>query len=95
MSRHKPSIILESVNKTTYISDQILAAEGAWAVCYDGNPVNLKSHNILVNYPAPKYKKMVFVNPGHAINLCKKLNIQFNTNKFTVLLMTVGTQVYP
>lgn len=95
MSRPKPTVILEHVQKTTYKCDQILESEGIWAVFYEGKPINLKSYNILVNYPGPKYKKVSFSNPGHAINLAKKLNNQFKTDKFTVWIFPSGTQVYP
>lgn len=95
MSRPKPQVVLENINKTTYISEQVLASEGIWAVYYDGKPINLKTHNILVSYPGPKYKKNSFSNKGHAINLCKKLNVMFKTEKFSVMLLTVGTQIYP
>lgn len=95
MSRPKPQVLLEHINKSNYKSDQVLVSEGIWAVFYDGSPINLKTHNILVNYPGPKYKKVSFSNPGHAINLCKKLNNQFKTDKFTVVLLQSGPQVYP
>lgn len=95
MSRPKPTVLLEHVNKTNYKSDQILSSEGIWAVYYDLQPINLKTHNMLVAYPGPKYKKVSFSNPGHAINLAKKLNTQFKTDKFTVVLLTAGEQVYP
>lgn len=95
MSRPKPQVLLEHINKSNYKSDQVLVSEGIWAVFYDGSPINLKTHNILVNYPGPKYKKVSFSNPGHAINLCKKLNSQFKTDKFTVVLLQSGPQVYP
>jgi len=95
MSRPKPTIILEQINKTTYISEQVLGSEGIWAVFYDGKPINLKTHNILVNYPGPKYKKSSFPNSGHAINLCKKMNALFKTDKFTVVLLKQGDQIYP
>lgn len=95
MSRPKPKIILEHVNKTTYVSEQVLASEGIWAVFYDGTPINLKTLNILVSYPGPKYKKVSFSNQGHAVNLCKKLNVLFKTNKFTVVLLQQGQTVYP
>jgi hypothetical protein len=95
MSRPKPVIVLEHVNKTTYISEQVLDSEGIWAVYYDQKPINLKTHNILVSYPGPKYKKVSFSNKGHAINLCKKLNIMFKTEKFSVVLLKVGEQIYP
>jgi hypothetical protein len=94
MSRPKPTVLLDHVNKTTYKSDQVLASEGIWAVFYDNQPINLKTHNILVSYPGPKYKKVSFSNSGHAINLCKKLNILFKTDKFTVVLLKQGDTVY-
>jgi len=95
MSRPKPNVLLEHVNKTTYKSDQILESEGIWAVYYDNKPINLKTQNILVAYPGPKYKKVSFSNPGHAINLAKKLNTLFKVDKFTVVLLAKGDQIYP
>lgn len=95
MSRPKPTIILENVNKTTYISEQVLDSDGIWAVFYNGKPINLKTYNILVNYPGPKYKKVSFSNRGHAINLCKKLNVMFKTDKFSVVMLVEGEQIYP
>jgi hypothetical protein len=95
MSRPKPSVLIEHVNKTTYKSDQILVSEGIWAVYYDQQPINLKTQNILVAYPGPKYKKVSFSNPGHAINLAKKLNTLFKTDKFSVVLLKAGDQIYP
>jgi hypothetical protein len=95
MSRPKPTVIIEHVNKTTYKSDQVLSSEGIWAVFYDNKPINLKTHNILVSYPGPKYKKVSFSNPGHAINLAKKLNTLFKTDKFTVVLLSQGETIFP
>jgi hypothetical protein len=95
MSRPKPSVLLEHVNKANYKSDQILNSEGIWAVFYDGQPINLKTQNILVAYPGPKYKKVSFSNPGHAINLAKKLNTLFKCDKFSVVLLKAGDQIYP
>ncbi len=95
MSRPKPHVLLETVNKKSYVSDQILASEGIWTVFYDGQPINLKTHNILVSYPGPKYKRVSFSNKGHAINLAKKLNVAFKTNKFEVFLLTGGERIYP
>ena len=95
MSRPKPQIILEHVNKANYRSDQVLAADGIYAVFFDGQPINLKTANMLVSYPGPKYKKVSFSNQGHAINLCKKLNTQFRTDKFTVMLLKVGEKIFP
>ena len=94
MSRPKPTVILETLDKATYKCDQVLASEGIWAVYYEGRPVNLKTHNILVSYPGPKYRKVSFSNPGHAISLAKKLNSQFKTDKFTVVLLNQGSVIF-
>lgn len=93
MSRPKPTILLENVNKNDYKSEQILAADAIWAVFYKNKPFNLKSSNLLNNYPGPKYKKVSFSNPGHAFNLAKKLNTMFNTEEFTVVKLTQGETV--
>jgi len=88
-------VLIEHVNKTNYKTEQVLSSTGIWAVFYDNQPINLKSGNMLVSYPGPKYKKTSFSNPGHAINLAKKLNTLFKTDKFTVQLLKSGDQVYP
>jgi len=95
MSRTQPKVILEHVDKVTYKTDQIVEASGIWAVFYDGQPINLKSQHYLANEAAPKYKKTSFSNPGHARNLCRKLNTLFKTDKFSVVFMNQGRQVYP
>jgi hypothetical protein len=95
MSRNQPVVLLEYVDKKTYKCDQIVEAAGIWAVFHDGQPINLKSSHYLTNDAAPKYKKTSFSNPGHARNLCRKLNSQFKTDKFTVVLLNSGRQVYP
>jgi len=93
MSRPKPTILLEYVNKKTYRSEQILDAEAIWAVFYQNKPFNLKSSNMLTNYPGPKYKKTSFSNPGHAHNLAKKLNDMFSCEDFKVVMLTSGEEV--
>lgn len=95
MSRPKPQVLVELTNKTTYKTEQVLQSEGIWAVYFDNQPINLKTSNYLVQYPGPKYKKVSFSNPGHAINLAKKLNAQFKTDKFSVVLLKAGEQIYP
>ena len=95
MSRPKPNVLVELANKSTYKVEQVLASEGIWAVFYDSHPINLKTANLLVQHPGPKYKKVSFSNPGHAINLARKLNTQFKTDKFTVVLLKSGNQIYP
>ena len=95
MSRPKPRVIIEHTNKVTYKTEQVLASDGVWAVFYDNQPINLKTSNMLIQYPGPKYKKVSFSNPGHARNLARKLNTQFRTDQFTVVLLTLGTKIYP
>lgn len=95
MSRSQPKVLLELVDKKTYKCDQVVEAAGIWAVMYDGQSINLKSQHYLDNQTTPKYKKTSFSNPGHARNLCRKLNAQFKTNKFSVVFMNSGSVVYP
>ena len=95
MSRPKPSVLIEHTNKQSYKTEQVLASEGVWAVFYNNTPINLKTSNMLTQYPGPKYKKVSFSNPGHAHNLSKKLNAQFKTDKFTVVLLKQGDIVQP
>jgi hypothetical protein len=95
MSRPKPQVLIEHTNKQTYKTEQVLAAEGIWAVFFDSQPINLKTANLLTQYPGPKYKKVSFSNSGHAINLARKLNTQFKTDKFTVVLLKSGDKIYP
>ena len=95
MSRPKPNVLIEHTDKATYKTEQVLASEGVWAVFFDFKPINLKTSNMLTQYPGPKYKKVSFSNQGHAINLAKKLNAQFRTDKFSVVLLTQGETVFP
>ena len=90
MSRPKPTVLLQHSNKTTFKMDEVLAAEGIWAVFYEGKPINLKSSSLVANYPGPKYKKVSFSNSGHAFNLATRLNKLFKTDKFQVMKFTKG-----
>jgi hypothetical protein len=95
VSRTQPRVLAEIVDKNTYKCDQIIEASGIWVVCYEGQPFNLKNQHYLDSSVVPKYKKTAFSNPGHARNLCRKLNNQFHTDKFSVVFMNSGTKVYP
>ena len=95
MSRNKPEILLEHINKTTYKSEQILAAEGIYAVFYEGKPINIKNVSTYFSLPAPRYKKSSFQNPGFAINLCRKLNKKYRCASFTVVELIKGEQIFP
>jgi len=93
MSRPKPSIILNYTDPKTYKSEQVLKAEAIYAVFYEGQPINLRSLNSLLDYPGPKYKKCSFSNSGHAFNLSEKLNKLFKTNKFEVFSLSQGVRI--
>jgi hypothetical protein len=95
MSRNASKVLLEMVDKKTYRVDQIIEASGIWAVFYEGAAINLKNQHYLDSNSVPKYKKTSFSNPGHARNLCRKLNKQFKTDKFSVVFLSHGTTVYP
>ena len=90
MSRPKPTVLLEVINKNTYKSEQVLNAEAIYSVFFNGTPINLRTLNTLVNYPGPKYKKVSFSNPGHAFNLAERLNKIFSTDQFAVVKLTQG-----
>jgi len=90
MSRPKPNVLLKFTDKNTFRSEEILDAEAIWAVFYQNKPFNLKSSNSISPTPGPKYKKTSFSNPGHAINLAKKLNNLFKVTDFKVVKLTSG-----
>jgi hypothetical protein len=93
MSRPKPTVLLEAINKHTYKAEQVLEADAIYSVFLEGKPINLRSLNTLVSYPGPKYKKVSFSNPGHAFNLAERLNKIFQTNGFQVVKLTQGIVV--
>lgn len=90
MSRPKPEILLESINKQTYKAEQILSADAIYSVFYKNKPINLRVLNKLVSYPGPKYKKVSFSNSGHAFNLSERMNKLFDTEDFQVIKLTSG-----
>mgnify|MGYP000045850634 CR=1 FL=1 len=79
----KPKIIVEQMDRKTYVSEQVVEVDDLFIVCYDGKPFSLRSVNTLIN-SAPKYSNTTFSNQSHASNLVKKLNTKFNTTKFSV-----------
>lgn len=93
MSRPKPTVLLEVVNKNTYRAEQVLSAGAIYSVFFNGEPINLRTLNTLVSYPGPKYKKVSFSNPGHAFNLAERLNKIFGTEEFKVVRLTQGEVV--
>jgi len=93
MSRPKPDILLEAINKNTYHAEQVLSADAIYSVFLKDAPINLRTLNTLVSYPGPKYKKVSFSNPGHAFNLAERLNKIFSTDGFRVVKLTQGEVV--
>ena len=93
MARPKPTIILEHTDNQTYRSEQVLKATAVYSVFYKGVAINLRSLKSLVNFPGPKYKKVSFSNPGHAINLAQRLNKLFRCDDFEVYVLTKGDKL--
>jgi hypothetical protein len=96
MARPKPQVLLEYTDKN-FFTEHILAADAIYAVFYNNKPFSLKSFNSLVDLPGAKYKKTVFPNKAHCINLANRLNSKFKTKSFTVVkiapdggILTVG-----
>jgi len=90
MARPKPKVLLEYVHSSTYKAEQVLEASAIYAVFYKNKPINLRTLNHLVSYPGPKYKKVSFSNPGHALNLADKMNELFDCTDFTVHRLIQG-----
>lgn len=92
MSRPKPNILTEKIDKKTFVSEQVLEAEAIYSVFYKGHPINLRTMNKILG-KAIKYRKCSFSNPGHAINLAKKLNEIFSTEDFSVFKLDAGVEI--
>jgi hypothetical protein len=92
MARPKPQVLLEHTDKNFRI-EQVLDADAIYAVFHKEAPINLKSYNGLVDSPGAKYKKTSFSNPGHAFNLCERLNTKFKTEDFKVVKLVNGERI--
>ncbi len=92
MSRPKPHVLLDYTNPKTYDAEQVLKADAIYAVFYDGKPINLRSLNVLRDYPGPKYKKVSFSNPGHA-SISPRAQPSVQDDKFEVFRMAEGEKV--
>jgi len=93
MSRPKPKVLLSKTDRNTYKTEEVLESKAIWAVFYDSKPINLKTSTMASIHPGPKYKKVSFSNPGHALNLVKKLNTTFGSNKFQVYQLSTGKKI--
>lgn len=94
MSRPKPTILAEYINKAEFKVEQILEADAIWAIFYKDKPINMKSDNIANPDASPKYRKVSFSNKGHAINLVEQLNKMFECSDFSVYKLVAGEKVY-
>ncbi len=92
MARPKPTVLLEHTDQN-FRSEQVLDADAIYAVFLKDAPINLKSFNSLVDAPGAKYKKTSFSNPGHAFNLCERLNKKFKTEDFKVVKLDNGERI--
>jgi hypothetical protein len=93
MARTSATVLLEISNEITKRIDKIIASDGVWAVYYQHKPINLKTESTIA-FVAPRYKSVSFSNKGHAINLARKLNKQFDTTDFTVIVLTHAEIIY-
>jgi hypothetical protein len=93
MSRPAPNILIEITNKKTQKTDQVIKSDGIWAIYYQGFPINLRTI-ALAAFVMPRYKTVSFSNKGHAINLAKKLNNQFNVTDFTVVVLNHAEVIF-
>ena len=90
MARPKPIILSENIDQKTFKTTQILESAGIWVVVYNNKSINIRDLNIKDENPNLfKYRKTAFSNKGSALNLCKKLNSQFNTKDFSVIFVKV------
>lgn len=93
MPRPAPSILLEITNNSSNKIDQVLESSSIWAVFYKDKPINLKTISLNLFSLKSKYKKVSFSNAGHAFNLAKRLNKQFNCNDFSVYQLNFGKKI--
>lgn len=84
MGRPKPKVILETYNKKTHRTHQIVEAADTYVVLYDGKPFNSKNLMTWLDNPMPKYQRTSFAHYGSALNMAVKLNTKYKTDKFGV-----------
>ena len=55
MSRPKPTVLLEAINKHSYKAEQVLEADAIYSVFFEGKPINLRSLSTIVSYPGSDF----------------------------------------
>lgn len=93
MSRPKPRVLLSKKEPDSYKIEEILDAEGVYAVFYQGSPISIKWGSEFVDDTQPKYRKTFFPSAAHAHNLADRLNEKFETYDFEVFKLDSGTKM--
>lgn len=91
MARPGPTIICEHTELDWTV--QVCTADAIYAVLYQGEPIKLRKFNSQVKYLGYKYSKTSFPEPGHALRLARELNGVYNTQDFTVGILSVVRNV--
>jgi hypothetical protein len=91
MARPKPIVLLRSHDECKSKTEEVLAADGVFAVFYKNEPISLKWSSEFADEAQPKYRKTFFPSYAHAKNLANRLNKKFNTIDFTVVKLDSGT----
>jgi len=93
MARPTPNVLLRDVDANSRALE-VCEADALYGVLYQGRPIKVRTlQNIELSFVGPKYSKTAFPESGHAFNLAEKLNRMFNTDEFTVAIMTVGRTI--
>jgi len=90
LSRPKPTIIATANRGHKEL--QVCNAAAIYAVFCQGQPIKLRTRQTDI-YDGYKYLKTSFPEAGHAIRLARKLNQEFNTTDYTVVILTSGRTV--
>lgn len=89
MARPKPSI-LETYDSAA-LSIDILKTTGIWGITHNGELVSMRHRYHTVNGTVVKYPRTQYPSKASAINCARRLNAVFETDAFSITLLT-GTE---
>jgi hypothetical protein len=92
MSRPKPTIIMSNTDKKNFRTKEITKADAVYAVFYEGQPIGVRSESYAYQSHR-KYYRSTYATPATAINCAKRLNKQFDTDKFQAVKLTGGEPI--
>ena len=95
MSRTEPTVLLTYTDPDSDKGLEVLEADAYYAVMYKGRPINIRTWtniDLRTIQVGPKYPKCVYSSSAPCINLCRKLNLRFNCDDFTVIIITGNSQ---